>query len=44
MKYGSGEVKGFLSRDHVGLADGLYVKDVTFGEVTKLSGVAFIAA
>lgn len=43
IKYGSGGVKGFFSKDHVKIA-GLQAKNFSFGEATKLSGLSFIAA
>jgi cathepsin D len=43
IAYGSGAVKGFLSQDVVNFG-GVNVKDVTFGEMTTLSGASFVAA
>jgi cathepsin D len=43
IAYGSGAVKGFLSQDTVNFG-GVDVKDITFGEMTTLSGVSFVAA
>jgi cathepsin D len=43
IKYGSGGVSGFFSNDHVSLG-GVKAQNITFGEATSLSGVAFIAA
>jgi len=43
LQYGTGAVSGFLSTDTACVAD-LCMKDVTFGEVLKEPGVAFIAA
>jgi cathepsin D len=40
ITYGSGGIYGFLSKDNLQVA-GLTVKSVTFGEVTKESGVSF---
>jgi cathepsin D len=43
IKYGSGGVEGFVSKDTVQTA-GLKATNYAFGEATKLSGVSFIAA
>jgi len=43
IKYGSGAISGMLSQDHVSLG-GLKAQNVTFGEVTSLSGVSFLMA
>lgn len=43
IQYGSGGVKGFLSQDTVSLG-GVAASNVTFGEVTTLSGLSFLAA
>lgn len=43
IRYGSGSMKGFLSRDVLNIA-GLQVRNQTFGEATFLPGVSFLAA
>lgn len=43
IQYGSGSVSGFFSKDSVGLG-GALANNISFGEVTKLSGYSFILA
>lgn len=43
IRYGSGSMKGFLSKDTLDLA-GLKVRNQTFGEATTLPGITFVAA
>lgn len=43
IHYGSGSMKGFLSRDTLSVA-GLEVHNQTFGEATTLPGITFLAA
>jgi Eukaryotic aspartyl protease len=43
IRYGSGSVSGFVSNDVVTVS-GITVKNIDFGESTKLSGVAFLAS
>lgn len=39
IQYGSGDVKGFFSQDHVTLADDIVVKDQKFAEVQDAGGL-----
>ena len=43
IQYGSGAVKGFLSEDSLTLGN-IVGKNITFAEITKLSGLSFIVA
>ena len=43
IKYGTGSVKGFLSKDTVTLG-GVPMPNITFGEVLEQPGLAFVAA
>jgi saccharopepsin len=43
IKYGSGSISGFVSRDTAYLGD-VYATDFGFGEVTDVQGVAFYAS
>ena len=43
IKYGTGSVEGFLSRDTVTLG-GVQMPNITFGEVVRQPGLAFVAA
>lgn len=44
ITYGSGGVKGFVSRDTASIGDGITVDKMGFGEVTSASGISFIAS
>lgn len=43
IKYGSGSISGFLSKDHVTVGE-LVVKDQVFAETTKEPGLTFLVA
>ena len=43
IKYGSGGVSGYWSYDTVNMG-GVDIKNTTFGQATKVDGLAFIAA
>ena len=43
LHYGSGSTEGYLSNDHVKFGD-LVAKNFAFGEITSVSGIAFLAS